>query len=180
MRGTILIAGFLVCFASHLFAQGGRISLYGDPSGTECGIISDAGEVVTVYVFHVNALGVTGSQFSAPMPPCAQWTYLSDQFAYDVTFGDSQNGVAVGYGGCRSGTFLIMQVHYYAHGQTDPCCSYPVLPDPREPAAILCADCQFEIEPIYGGGAVINPNSSCDCTIPVDDSNWGRIKSLYR
>jgi len=169
-----------VLCASPLAAQGGRISLYGDPAGSDCGVYPNVDELVDVYVFHVNTLGATGSQFSAPNPTCAQWTYFQDYPVFDITLGNSQSGVAIAYGTCRTGTFLLMRILYYAHGQSDPCCYYPALPDPREPGDILATDCQFEVHPMSGSSVVINPNVTCDCTVPVEDTSWGRIKSLYR
>jgi hypothetical protein len=166
MNRTVLVVSLVLLISAPLFAQSGRISLYGDPSGTDCAVFPNVGEVVNVYVFHVNTLGATGSQFSAPNPACSQWTYLNDFWVFDITLGNSQTGVAVLYGTCRTGTFLLMRISYYASGQSDPCCYYPILPDPREPGDILGVDCQFEVHPMSGSAAIINPNATCDCTIP--------------
>ena len=180
MRWTVLLASLLAFCASPLAAQGGHLALFSDPAGTDCGIYDTITEVKVVYVFHVNTLGATGSQFSAPNPACSQLTYLGDQHVFNVTLGDSQNGVAIAYGTCRTGTFLIMRINYVAEGLTEPCCYYPVLPDPREPSDILGVDCDFELHTLSGGSAIINPNATCHCDVPVEDTSWGQIKSLYQ
>jgi len=180
MRRTVLFACLLVFCASPLAAQGGRIGLYSDINASDCAVNETVGEVYNVYVFHVNALGATGSQFSVPIPPCSQAIYGGESPAFSLANGDSQNGVAILYGTCRSGTFRLMRISYYAASLADPCCEFAVLPDPREPSDILGADCNFELYTMSGSPVIINPNATCDCAVPVDDTSWGRIKSLYR
>jgi len=180
MRRTVLFACLLAFCASPLAAQGGRIGLYGDPYASDCSVNETAGQVYDVYVFHVNTLGSTGSQFSIPIPTCSQVIYAGESPAFDLVYGDSQNGIAITYGTCRSGTFRIMRIGYYAASLAEPCCEYPVLPDPREPAGILGADCNFDLYTMTASPLIINPNATCDCAVPVEDTSWGRIKSLYR
>jgi len=180
MRRTVLLASLLAFCASPHAAQGGHIALYSDPAGTDCGIYDTEPDGYYVYVFHVNALGATGVQFSVPNPPCSQLTYIGDLHVFNISFGDSQNGVAVAYGTCRTGTFMIMQIAYATNGLTDPCCSYPIQPDTREPSEIIGVDCNFEQYAMSGSPAIINPNATCQCSVPVEDTSWGQIKSLYQ
>lgn len=180
MKRTALVACLLLTCVYPPTASSEGIGLFSEPSAGDCHIYDTDVSAFYVYVFHVNSLGTTGSQFSVPNPACSQLVHLGDVPAFDIALGDSENGIAVAYGSCRTGTFLIMRISYLAQGLTGDCCYYPVLPDPREPAEILGADCNFELHPISGSPAIINPTSGCNCLIPVDDTNWGRIKALYR
>ena len=179
MRHTVFLAFLIISIATPLAAGGGNLKPFSDPVASDCAINDLFAGPNVVYIFHVNTSGATGAQFSAPNPPCSRLTWLSDQPVFPITFGDSQNGVGIGYGTCLTGTFLILTINYYGEGMTSPCCNYPVLPDPRAPGTIHGVDCSYDTYALFSGYAVINPDASCTCAVPVKDSSWGRIKSLY-
>jgi hypothetical protein len=160
----------------------GMIGLYRDAAGTDCGLIDAAPGLLLVNVVHVNTNGATACQFAAPMPNC--WTgatYLSDTATYPVTIGNSQTGMALGYGTCLTGTFYIHGINYFVSGLGQTCCYYPVIPDPNIPSGqIEVVDCGGNL--ILGGGglAVINPDGTCLCgTIKTRSTTWGRLKATW-
>lgn len=179
MRHTVFLAFLIALIVTPLAAQGGYLKPFSDPAASDCGIDDTVVGVKVVYIFHVNTTGATGVQFSAPNPPCSQMTWVSDQPEFPITFGDSQSGVAVGYGTCRTGTFLIMSIYFLGNGTTSPCCYYPVMPDTREPADMIGVDCNYDKYSLSSGSAIINPTVNCQCAVPTEESSWGRIKSLY-
>jgi hypothetical protein len=76
-----------------------------------------------------------------------------------------------------------MTIEYFIQGLTGPCCRYPVLPDPRLPSGkIEARDCVQNVMYPTGGRGIINPNATCQCTfpVPVEETTWGQIKSLYQ
>ncbi len=190
MRNLLLLSLVLMLTASLAVAQPGRIGIFGvpNPAGVNgvdgCGVTDAAAGLLAVYVVHVGSTGSTASQFSAPIPGCFVGTFLSDTAVFPVTVGSSQAGVGVGYGVCQSSTALhVLTINVFAQGLTPPCCIWPVLPDPREVPPILgMTDCAFDLFTAAGQSGIINPNGTCLCSevIPVEESNWGRIKALYQ
>jgi hypothetical protein len=108
-------------------------------------------------------------------------TYLSDTVWFAV--GNSQNGIAVGYGSCLTGSIFVMMINYFVQGTSEACCVYPVLPYPNAVpgGAILVQDCDYNLVFGVGLAATVNGNSSCPCgyPVPVEETTWGGVKALY-
>jgi hypothetical protein len=164
---------------------GGTIGVYADQAGKDCNIPNVPSGLMTVYVFHTIPEGATASQFSAPKPACMTGaTWVSDTSVFPVTLGSSQTGVTVGYGTCRSGPLHVLTITYAMSGPSEPCCMYPVLPDPSLASGkIEIVDCGFNL--MYGTGTncTVNSNSSCICgrgaVVPAEKTTWGHVKALY-
>jgi len=174
----------LICLFSGL-ARSDTIGLYADPSGTNCNIYATTPFVLTnVYVVHVAPLGTSGSAFSAPTPACwagAVWIGDQDPFCL-IGCGDSQTGKMVGYGHCFVGSILVSTIMYLTQSPSEPCCAYPVLPHPSSPGGqIEVADCDFNMGSAAGLMAIVNGNATCPCgyPVPVEETTWGHVKSLY-
>ena len=183
MRKVLLFSLLLLCTCTLAFAQPpGSIGLFSDSYGLSCDLI-DAPGLISIYVVHVYTPGATGSQFRVD---CASGgavlTYLADQSPF-LIIGNSQTGIAVAYGGCYASPINMLTVLYLGNG-TSPSCSYcRVVPDPiAVPLEILVSDCQDPPNLLIstGGTLIINPNPSCYCDIPVEETSWGQIKSLYK
>jgi hypothetical protein len=163
----------------------GMIGVYADPTGADCNIVATTSGLKRVHIVHSRTDGATASQFSAPKPAC--WTnavYLSDVTMFAIAIGNSQTGIAIGYGQCHTGSVHVMSIDYFI--QTAPtqfCCPYPVLPDTYAPSGqIEVGDCSFNT--VFGAGAtaVVNPDASCPCSLPsiaVEETTWGRVKAMY-
>ncbi|MFQ5511089.1 MAG: hypothetical protein ACE5EO_04505, partial [Candidatus Krumholzibacteriia bacterium] len=161
----------------------GVIGLFADPAGADCNLQDAAPGLLPVYVVHTLTPGATASQFAAPIPAC--WTgavYLSDTGVWPIAIGNSQTGVAIGYGTCLASPIHILTINYFVQGGGALCCPYDVLPDPRAPSGqIEVVDCSNLLGIGTGREAVINPSGGCLCgtALPVEETTWGRVKAIY-
>jgi hypothetical protein len=68
---------------------------------------------------------------------------------------------------------------FFTQGTTPQCCLYPVLGIPSS-GNVEAVDCANHLIAAYGVTSVINPSGSCTCgSVRVEESTWGRVKSLY-
>ena len=186
----VIMTGVLICAVTISFSQAqGRIDLVADPGGVSCNILDTAPGLVRVHMLVTQRLGVTAVQFAAPKPAC--WvgaTWLLDEIAFGVPIGDSQNnlpyGLAIGFGACLDSPIYLGAIVYLTQGQALPCCYYPVVKTedtyPEIPTPVMVT-CDFEIDGIAGGHAIVNaqPGCSCDEPVPVEQTTWGAMKALY-
>jgi len=181
MKKTLLFTLVLMLSASMAFAQGGSIGVFSDAAGTSCNLIDGAAGLLSFYVVHTLTPGASASQFIAPAPACMLGaSYLSDTAPFSVTIGNSQNGVAIGYGACLAAPIHILTINFFGGGLTTPCCYYGVFPDPLVAAGqIEVVDCAENLLFATGGEGVINPDATCQCDVPVYDTTWGQIKSIF-
>jgi hypothetical protein len=107
-------------------------------------------------------------------------TYLAETSPY-LTLGNSQTGIALSYGSCMPASpFLILTIQYLVQGATPPGCEYWVVPDPTtEYDNVMVVDCDSVLRESYGGVAYINGFPGL-CTVGVEETTWGKVKSLYR
>jgi hypothetical protein len=177
----------LVFAAGSAFAQmPGSIGVFSDPGGTNCDIYDFAPGLITVYVVHVNSTGATAAQFRVDN---VSWgagtlTFLGEISAYPTVIGNSQSGISIGYGACIVSPNLLLTINYFGSGLTPPCSYIKVVPDPQAipPGNVLVVDCGIPAAKwtATGGAMVVNPLESCLCDIPVQETTWGRVKSLYQ
>ncbi len=181
MKKTLLITLVLMLSASMAFAQGGSIGIFSDVAGSSCNLTDAAPGLLSLYVVHVLTPGATASQFAAPAPACMLGaTYLSDSSPFSVVIGSSQTGVAIGYGACIAAPIHVLTIQFFASGLSTPCCYYPVVPDPNVPSgSIEVVDCTETLLTATGGLGIINPDGTCQCDVPVQDTTWGKVKSIF-
>ncbi|UCH85632.1 MAG: BACON domain-containing protein [Candidatus Latescibacterota bacterium] len=161
MSRIIIIAVAALAVAGAAVAQNGAICLFADPAGTDCNLTDETPGMLNIYVVHTLMPGATASQFWAPKPACMVGaTWLSDVKPFPVTLGDSQTGVAVGYGGCQPSPLHILTIVYQTSGTTQADCAYFVRPHPNVDS-IEAADCNENI--VIPGGGKIYINSDLDC-----------------
>ena len=192
----VLSIAFMVLQVSLADAQiHGQLQLYNDPSGVDC-IIQDMPGLVTAYVYYFNYFGdegITALQFGAPMPTCfigAIW--LGDQTPWPIWIGDSQmndpSGWSIALGGCQTPPVLIGSIVYFAQGLSPSCCPYPVVKAddarPQFPGMPIGVDCGSPEPSVFGivaGTSYINGDHTCPCIwpVPVQETTWGGVKSLY-
>lgn len=190
-RVVALVVLLLAPTQAH--AIGGSIGVFSDGSATNCGLM-DATGVVTLAIVHVLSDGSVGCEYSAPPPPCANWTFLDETPNYGapnpgVFQGSSPIGASVGYGTCLFATppnpvvAHITTMRFSSLGTSSSCCLYTVRDHPGFPAttpiSVTCRPFGRETEPASGGQAIINSNPTCSCTVPSEETTWGVIKSLY-
>jgi hypothetical protein len=186
MKKALLLAAVMVLSANLAFAQAGAPNIFADPLGTSCDLFEVPPGLWTLYVVHMLTPGATAIQFSAPVPACAipNLLWLSDTAVYPVTIGNSQAGVAIGYGGCIASPNVVLFINVFMQiPGIQPCCLWPVLPDPAAPSGTIeVVDCLNNLHFVGSQpSGVINPDPSCSCFLPiaVEETTWGSIKSIY-
>ncbi len=189
---TLLAAVIFVCLSasSGAFGQPGSIGVFADSWGTNCSLVATTPGVIQYFVVHVYTSGAVGCEYRAPKPTCFNGTWLSDLNAFPVTIGNSQTGIASGYGTCRASPIVVQTIQYYVAGPTPNCCCYYIYPYPDEdPPGIYMVDCADHLLAAREFISIINATSWCFCgdspfpcineRIPVTDTTWGRLKAVY-
>ncbi|MFQ5510367.1 MAG: hypothetical protein ACE5EO_00830 [Candidatus Krumholzibacteriia bacterium] len=181
MKKTLLLTVVLMLSATVAFGQAaGVISIFMDPGGLDCNLVDGGLPTNTWNFVHVSTTGATAIQFKATLPACATVTFLSDQTQFPVTVGGSQTGVAIGYGQCLTAPIHVLSIVTFGGG-TPACCVYPITGDPSVPSGTIeVVDCGNNLltgVPSHSGR--INDDGSCPCSVPVEETTWGVIKSLY-
>jgi hypothetical protein len=180
MKKALLLTLVLMVSASMAFAQGGSVGIFADTGGTNCNLADATAGLCAYYVVHVYHAGAAASQFAAPKPACHMGTFLSDTAVYPVTIGGSQAGVAIGYGTCQAAPTHVLTMNVFCMGLTGQCCRWPVVADPNVPSGqIEIVLCDNSLVFGTGGEGIVNSNPTCNCDVPVQDSTWGKVKSLY-
>jgi len=182
MRSLLLAILCLALISATAFAQAGNISVYSDLTGANCLINDAAPGLLPIYVFHTLTLGATACQFAAPVPSCmtaAIW--LSDTALYPVTIGNSQSGVAIGYGVCLPGPIQVLTINVFGQGLSQTCCEYFVIPDPNVASGqIEVVDCANDLLFATGGVGYVNADPNmCGCEPATEAATWGGIKAIY-
>jgi hypothetical protein len=181
MKTLLLSLALLAASALGAFAQAGSIGVFRDPGGSDCHLGDKTAGVTSFYIVHVGVTGAMGSQYAAPKPPCFTATYLSDANVFPVTIGNSQSGVSIGYGTCRSSPIHLQTISFFTQALTQPCCRYFVVAHPgAESGDIEMVDCLDTILAASSVIAVVNGSDTCPCGGPPKDvSSWGKVKTLY-
>jgi hypothetical protein len=180
VKPSLLIAlGLLFCVTTS-FAENlpGSICVYADEAGTDCNIVDDGG-LVQVHMLHVRTNGALASQFALDVS-ATNWTHIGDLWSFYLSIGSSVGGVALAYEACLSGSIHLGMATFFG-SSAPPCTEISIVPDPGTPSGkIKAADCSEEIFYPTGGLAYINPDPTCQCSVPVSETTWGKVKSLYR
>jgi hypothetical protein len=184
MRKLLLLSLVILCVSSFAFAQPpGSIGLFADPGATTCDVYDVPG-LLLIYVVHVYTPGATGAQFRVVCAWGANLTYLSDAVTPPyISIGNSQTGIAIAYGMCVPSPNMILTLQFFAQGLSGPCSYCQVMEDPTaNPPGIYVTDCASppNLLTATGGDVVINPEPGCYCNIPIEETSWGQIKSLYK
>lgn len=188
MKRFMLLSIGLLLVSSLAFAQTGSIGLFSDVMGTNCDVYDSAPGLVLVYVVHVYTPGATASQFIVADMWGNTMTYLSEAVTapyikIGTCAGPAATGCAIAYGGCVGSPNMILTLQYFASGTTPTCSYLQVMADPSAtPPGIYVTDCADppNLLTATGGDVVLNPDATCMCDIPVEETSWGQIKSLYQ
>jgi hypothetical protein len=186
MKRALLIVFCLSFLAGAVNAQvPGSIGLFADPAASYCDVYDYAPGIVIVYVVHVMTTGATASQFRVDSNSWgANMLYLSEVVTPPYyAIGNSQTGVSIAYTYCVPSPNMIMYIQYFAQGLSATCSKIKVVDHPTAtPPGIYVVDCSDppNLLTATGGSVVINPDATCMCDIPVEETTWGKIKSLYQ
>jgi hypothetical protein len=156
--------------------------LFNSMAAVNCNVFDNVPQIINIYVFHMFAPAVSGSQFRVSPFNGALLLYLTEMSPFVAIKGNSQIGVSIGYQGCFSTPLHILTITYFGQAISPPCSHLQVVP-PRlaKPPGILALDCASTIRFATGGDIVINPvTPTCTCNSPVEETTWGKVKALYR
>ena len=166
----------------------GSFALTSDAEGTDCRITDDEPGQVLIHIIVREAGEVAAVQFAAPTPGC--WngvTWIGDNIAFPVSIGDTQLGLAIGFGSCLESPIYVGYMAFSTSGQSSPCCEYPVIKViddgfPEIPGPIMI-QCPAMMEVVgLSGAAVVNVGSGCDClqVVAVHSTTWGGVKEMFK
>jgi len=183
MKRTLMIsASLLLLFASHSFAQGipGVIGVYADAAGTACNVVDDGG-LLQVHMLHLWINGAKASQFALDVS-ATDWTWLGDIWDFELVIGSSLGGAAISYEGCVASSSIHLGKATFIGSIAPSCTEISIVPDPgmRPTPRIQAIDCDDNRVFPTGGLAYVNPDPSCQCSVPVEETTWGQIKALYK
>jgi hypothetical protein len=185
MKKALLLCIAILCISSLVFAQAGTLGVFADPGGTVCDLTDAAPGLVLVYIVHMFSPGGTAAQFG--IEETHPMTYLSESpgtyIKIGTCAGPSGFGCAIAYGGCYPTPNMILTIQYFGSGLS-PACSYiKVVEDGTAVPPILavtdCADPPNLLD-ATGGIGYFNNDGNCPCDVPVEETSWGQIKSLYK
>ena len=175
MKRSVLIVLALMLTASMAFAQNGSIAPFSDANASDCNF-ADVGGLNQVYIWHLNTPGATASEWMLDVTQVG-WTHLGDLKDFELVIGTSITGASVSYEACLVGSFQLMTVNFFGSA-ADPCGLIGIVPAPSK-AGVRSVDCNETSVFIPGGQGRINPDGSCTCAVPVEETTWGTIKALY-
>ena len=183
MRIVLLLTVAVICLPGLAMSQynAGSIDIFSDAALTSCNITVPAVGPFSVYVAQTNVGdGTIACQFRMQRP--STFAHLGDIPSYPLTLGNSDAGVSVSFGRCLTGTFLILTCNYFASGVTPPCEWMTIVPDPNSSTGLVqfigCDDERVTMD--QAGEARLNPDGTCMCSVPVEETTWGGIKALYQ
>ncbi len=197
MKTAFLTVLLIVALAGGSFGQAGSIMLSSDPGATDCLLVDGATGLQYVYVTHGYSPGTTASQFRINTGGGFDCTQIGFQSAF-LMLGDPRAGIAIAYGACLQSPITILQIMYFCTGTSDTCSWLTVCPDLNTiTGTIEVVDCGQNKLVGSGGNLWVNSDGySCGCwvsssdasptsincsaPVPVRDSTWGSIKSMYR
>jgi len=185
MKKVLILALAIVMSASLAFAQyGGQVSLYSDQAYSNCNLTEALFVSNTVYVVHDMAASGNTAQFKVvnnwpgPIAGAISW-------GTNLTLGDVYTGITVTYVGCKALPYLLGTMGFIPIAATPPCtATLQVVADPAVASgSVEVVDCSSNVLLATGGLLTINGNpTDCPCVqeIATEQSNWSRIKNLYR
>ena len=194
MHRFIIIFLYIMIITCTTFAEIGNIGLFSDPGGTTCNLYDDIPGLVQIFVVQnyipTWADGAMEARFMVQCDGGVNMTYI-DEIITDphISEGNSLTGIDISFYSCHPSPHLILTIRYFGEGLTDPCSYCRVVPHPEEknvqtPPGIYLVFCFEDDLPLWfhatGGEIVVNPDAGCNCDVPVEETSWGKIKSLYR
>ena len=185
MKKVVLLTVILLCCASLVFAQlPGSVAPFADPAGTSCQM-TDIGGIAYVYIFHLWTNGATASEFKVVLPACM--IHLADTSPFALKSGLFKDGTSIPYQSCLLGPINLGSMLFSMTGTCPPCTYITVIENPNSlppasPGEIYVVDCTPGVPQLLigtGGELIVNPNPTCECDVPVEDTTWGQVKALF-
>ncbi|UCH84512.1 MAG: hypothetical protein JSW50_02125 [Candidatus Latescibacterota bacterium] len=138
------------------------------------------GTIDTLYIALTNAnTFVTGVEFKVNYPAVA-FSYLGDIWTQPVTVGTTATGISMGWPNPQNGFTTIPICGVIIVWNCGGCCPQTDIPlsvvtNPNTTFLGFTDFPNFLPVPAVGLTSTI-----CACSIPVEESTWGKVKSLYQ
>jgi hypothetical protein len=178
LKRVFLFAALILLTTCSGFAQSGQIGIYSDADGSS-GALDNTTGYMQAYCVHINSSGATACQFAIELTG-TPLTLLGESSPFN-SIGSSLTGVAVAYGECRTSPIHVLTINF--SGTSSACDRIKIAPAPNaSQPGIYVTDCTTPVPSLLtakGGWAVINPDNTCPDNL-INDSSWGRIKSIYQ
>ena len=180
MKKLLLLTIVMLFGASLAFGQAGSIGLFADTGASGCSLVDPFFMAQSVYVIHVFTPGATASEFMVAQSGGFNMIFTGEIQHQPTSIGSVMTGISIGYGGCFAGPILRVTMNYLGQGLSAPCSYLQVVPHPmNQSGAIEMVDCGFVKRPATGGRLIVNPNATCQCSVPTQETTWGKVKALY-
>jgi len=173
MKRMLWLLASLLLISSVAMAD--HIGIYSDAGGTSCSLAP--GFSTTATVIHKFSLGALGSRFKVVLPAGSSFFGFIPPHGF-ITLGIANSDISVAYGACLSGCIVLGTITAILAPGTAQVLPADLFPD------ILYANCVYDEVTATGGRAAVG--GVCDdmgidnCTVRVEPSTWGQVKSLYR
>ena len=189
MKKILMLAMALMLCAGAVSAH--HVGLYTDQTGLtqNCTATPTPGGPYAVYAVHkFNVGGTKGSRFKVtglvPAPAGTFYTGYSMLNGF-ININPPELGISCAYGFCDlAQDFGILQLNFFVTGAIPACAELSVIADPIEAAGtVVYADCDDVVFSATGGTFHFTADGTClSCNEPtsVQQSTWGKVKSLYR
>jgi hypothetical protein len=172
-----LVVCFIITAGVAQAQSPGSIGIYDRSDGLgHC--LNNESDLLLAYVVHGYAPGVTSCRFAVEVTG-AELTYIGFYSDFTCT-GNPIDGVTVDYGICLVSPIYVMRIIYT--GVSDPCDLICVVDDPRTPpVGVYSTDCYSnEMSAGHECNRINVDGIQCRCTVPVEETTWGKVKALYR
>jgi hypothetical protein len=155
--------------------------LFADAGGTDCNIINPGGGMITIHILHVYHDGATAAMFQLVDGGTGWFEGAYTKPAAMTTIGAPMTGITIGYGvPCATAPTYLGNQAFFASVSAPNCTYLSVVPHPDAQTGLIeGVNCEQTRTFPTGGQAIVNPVPGCECTVPVEQTTWGAIKSLY-
>ncbi len=178
MKRLLLLTAIMLVLPGGVFAQ--MIGLFADTGGNDCNLVDNAPGPFSVHVVLINHGGAAVCEFQVLGSRGFAGTHLSDTPVLGNPVGDSQNGIFINLMGCRTAPTHVLTINYNGFGLSSLCSTLEVIENGNAlPPTPSITDCVGTRSLAFVKAMIVNPTASCTCAVPVEETTWGRIKSIY-
>ena len=170
-----------------------EICVYFDTELNTCNYDEIPQDIVVLYFITDYHGGLTSVEFKCDISATSGWFHLSDNSPFTDKVGNYHNGTIINIGACYAGWIYLGCAIFQIPDPTESSdCAYLVLKNHPSgsysgtdyPVGYDCSD-PPNIRLLDTRPSIVNPVPGvcyCErcCPVPIEESSWGQIKSLYQ
>ena len=157
---------------------GGSLYLFSDTDFTDSTYQDQSPQVFSVYVVHSDMTGSAARsvRFKVEASPGITFSWIGETSPWTIVDGDSRTGIYVDYNTCLfPSPGFVLEIQYFGAGTSETCSTLRTVAHPDSPYEVIeVVTCDFEVFSAVGKELLVN------CPVPVEQTTWGRVKSLFR